>query len=320
MAVVNSTLFLLLAMSSQVLTLPTEPIIPVPALSYPPYHPAHNPPAEVASTRTAVTKRPIVDHAAHHPPGDVAPTKYLAHHTGGGLDFVEEVPCKGPIVGHAAHNPPGDVAHTEHPAHHTAAGLDIIKEVLTKLPIIDAAHHAPGDPATTELAPTPTTPAATPTSPEPSNQPSPTAATSSPSLPIPSLATDTAPPSAIDLAPDPMDKYMIGMPTFFCTYRFQLNGKRDHYYLRGRNWNITGEQLETAVNKVVYNTPEWGVSPKGGADKDGKYKPGKNTTQDTITFKYSDTYVKDETNPVKGVQEFAAEVSLSPKILSLHFP
>jgi hypothetical protein len=282
MAVVNSTLFLLLAMSSQVLTLPTEPIIPVPALSYPPYHPAHNPPAEVASTRPAVTKRPIVDHAAH--------------------------------------NPPGDVAHTEHPAHHTAAGLDIIKEVLTKLPIIDAAHHAPGDPATTELAPTPTTPAATPTSPEPSNQPSPTAATSSPSLPIPSLATDTAPPSAIDLTPDPMDKYMIGMPTFFCTYRFQLNGKRDHYYLRGRNWNITGEQLETAVNKVVYNTPEWGVSPKGGADKDGKYKPGKNTTQDTITLKYSDTCVKDETNPVKGVQEFAAEVSLSPKILSLHFP
>ena len=57
-----------------------------------------------------------------------------------------------------------------------------------------------------------------------------------------------------------------------------------------------------------------------GPDKDGKYKPGKNTTQDTITFKYSDTYVKDETNPVKGVQEFAAEVSLSPKILSLHFP
>jgi len=104
---------------------------------------------------------------------------------------------------------------------------------------------------------------------------------------------------------------MIGMPTYFCNYRFQLSGKEDHYFLRGRNWNITGKQLEEAVTKVVFNTPEWGISPKGGPDKDGKFKPGNNSTRDTIAFKYSETYVKDENNTVKGVQEFAAEVSCS---------
>jgi hypothetical protein len=226
MAVLKSTILLLLAMSSQVLALPVN----------------QTEPTKTGPTKTLPIKLPIVEHAAHHPPGEVAPTK---------------------------------------PAPTTTAAI--------------------------------TTP---PISPPPSKSTPPTT-TSPPTSALLYLATATTDLSAFDLKPDPNDKYMIGMPTFTCYFRFQLNGKKDHYYLRGRNWNITGEQLEDAVKKVVYNTPEWGISTKGGADKDGKFKPGKNATEDTIIFKYSDVYVKDEGNPVKGVQEFAAEVSLSFPLLSL---
>jgi hypothetical protein len=194
------------------------------------------------------------------------------------------------------------------PVNHDPTKTAPTKTVPIKFPIVEhAAHHPPGEVARTD--PTPTTSVASTATPPPSNTTSPTP-TSSPSLPVPFLATTTTLPSDTDLAPDPNDKYMIGMPTFTCFFRFQLNGKKDHYFLRGRNWNITGEQLEDAVKKVVYNTPEWGISTKGGTDKDGKFKPGKSATEDTITFKYSDVYVKDERNPVRGVQEFDAEVGL----------
>jgi hypothetical protein len=194
------------------------------------------------------------------------------------------------------------------PVNHDPTKTAPTKTVPIKFSIVEhAAHHPPGEVAPTD--PTPTTSVASTATPPPSNTTSPTP-TSSPTLPVPFLATATTLPSATNLAPDPRDKYMIGMPTFSCYFRFQLNGKKDHYFLRGRNWNITGEQLENAVKKVVYNTPEWGISTKGGADKDGKFKPGKNATEDTITFKYSDVYVKDERNPVRGVQEFDAEVGL----------
>ena len=117
-------------------------------------------------------------------------------------------------------------------------------------------------------------------------------------------------PKGFDLRPDPTDHFMVGMPTWMCNFRFQLSGKKDHYFLRGRNWNITGEEIESAVKKVVYNTPEWGAMPAGGADVDGKYLPGKETPEDTITFKYSDALVPDLTTGDE-IQEFAAEVSLA---------
>jgi hypothetical protein len=172
---------------------------------------------------------------------------------------------------------------------------------FTKQPESDLpAHINPAGRASTK--PAPTAPATT--------TPAPARPMASPSSTPPYLETATAFPTALDLSPDPKDEYMVGIPTFFCNYRYQLSGNKDHYFLRGRNWNITGEQLENAVKKVVYNTAEWGASPVGGADKDGKYSPGINTPDDTVTFKYSDSQVPDAVTP-GGVQEFAAEVSLS---------
>jgi hypothetical protein len=172
---------------------------------------------------------------------------------------------------------------------------------FTKQPESDLpAHITPAGRASTK--PALTAPATT--------TPAPARPTASPSSTPPYLETATAFPTALDLSPDPKDEYMVGIPTFFCNYRYQLSGNKDHYFLRGRNWNITGEQLENAVKKVVYNTAEWGASPVGGADKDGKYPPGVNTPDDTVTFKYSDSQVPDGVTP-GGVQEFAAEVSLS---------
>jgi len=110
---------------------------------------------------------------------------------------------------------------------------------------------------------------------------------------------------------------MIGMPTGTCDYRFQLSGKKDHYFLRGRNWNITSEQLQDAIKKVVYNLPEFGISDVGGADTDGKYRPKKSAPDDLITFKYGERFVPGR--PLRNsIQEFDAEVSLS--LTSLHIP
>lgn len=126
----------------------------------------------------------------------------------------------------------------------------------------------------------------------------------------------------INLRPDPQNPYMVGQPTWFCNYRYRHSHQKDHYTLRGRNWNVTGAQIEGALKKVVYNTPEWGASPfsseesngtvtklrVGGADKHGEFSPGGNVTKDTIAFRYSETFVADGVTP-NGVQEFSAEVS-----------
>lgn len=288
MAILKSTVLLLLAMSSQVLALPmnkTEPIKPEPCKL-----PIHGHRDRSSFAELAPTKRPIHHHRVHSSFAELAST--------------ESPLTKGPIVDHPAHHPPAGLASTtlapktthigDHPAHYTPAAMPHTEPAISKRP----------DPS--ELAldePSPTTPLASTTVPN--------TAASSPSLPPPYLTSPTAPPSGgLDLSPDPEDPYMIGQPTFFCNYRFQLSGRKDHYFLRGRNWNITGEQLEDAVQKVVYNTAEWGASPVGGADKDGEYLPGWRVDEDTISFKYSDTYVPDGINP-GGIQEFAAEVSLS---------
>lgn len=111
-----------------------------------------------------------------------------------------------------------------------------------------------------------------------------------------------------DLTPDPMNELMIGMPTGTCYYRFQLSGKRDHYFVRGRNWNITVDQLEAAVKKVVYEKPKWGES-----DVHGNYGPKKNNPDDLITFRFKEEYGQD------SVHEFDAEVSCSFLFFSLPF-
>jgi hypothetical protein len=326
MAVLKSTLVLLLAVSSQALALPTnrtEPIKPVPCELPTHSHRDRSSFAELAPTKgpiynhrvhssfagLAPPKRPIHNHRVHSSFAEVAstelaPTKLPTHshrNRSSCAELTKSTPTKRPIVDHPAHHPPAELATTEsatktyplvdHPAHHTPAEMAHTKSALTKR----------SDPAETTLdEPSPTIPLASTTLPD--------TAAFSPSSPPSYLATPTAPPSGLDLSPDLKDMYMIGQPTFLCTYRFQLSGRKDHYFLTGRNWNITGEQLEDAVKKVVYNAAEWGASHAGGADKDGNYLPGGRAKEDTISFKYSDTYVPDAINP-GGIQEFAAEVS-----------
>jgi hypothetical protein len=322
MAVLKLTLAVLLAMSSQVLALPvtqTEPTISTPTERLI-VDVAHNPPAGLAPLKPAPSNLPTIVERLDRS----ASTKLAAEHhfTSVGL---------GPTI--LARNAPSIVDHTTYlgrsasaklAAEHfgrTSAGLEPTKlarnapstvdhldrsastklAAFTKQPESDLpAHITPAGRASTK--PAPTAPATT--------TPAPARPMASPSSTPPYLETATAFPTALDLSPDPKDEYMVGIPTFFCNYRYQLSGNKDHYFLRGRNWNITGEQLENAVKKVVYNTAEWGASPVGGADKDGKYSPGINTPDDTVTFKYSDSHVPDGITP-GGVQEFAAEVSLS---------
>jgi hypothetical protein len=317
MAVLKLTLAVLLAMSSQVLALPvtqTEPTISTPTERLI-VDVAHNPPVGLSPLKPAPSNLPTIVERLDRS----ASTKLAAEHhfTSVGLE-----PTK------LARNAPSIVEHIDRSASaklaaflHNSARLELTNSArnttsigehhdrsastklaaFTKQPESEIpAHITPAGRASTK--PAPTAPATT--------TPAPARPTASPSPTPPYLETATAFPTALDLSPDPKDEYMVGIPTFFCNYRYQLSGNKDHYFLRGRNWNITGEQLENAVKKVVYNTAEWGASPVGGADKDGKYSPGINTPDDTVTFKYSDSQVPDGVTP-GGVQEFAAEVSLS---------
>lgn len=173
-----------------------------------------------------------------------------------------------------------------------------------------------------------TTPA--PTNPTPTSttfpNPAPPAVTlfdrASPEDSTPNPAPTPVQPKDINLRPDPQNPYMAGQPTWFCNYRYRHSHQKDHYTLRGRNWNVTDAQIEGTLKKVVYNTPEWGASPfsseesngtvtklrVGGADKHGEFSPGGNVTKDTVAFRYSETFVADGVTP-NGVQEFSAEVS-----------